>query len=117
MEWLKSIFSSLRGKASRLPQNILSKLTKKLETREIEDPVSYFARVYDYYIESKARPGEMIGATGAANVGEPVTQAGLRAFHGGGKGTVPTTDRIIQILDLSRSAIQNGSLQTVRYSS
>ena len=97
---------SLRGKASRLPQNILSKLTKKLETREIEDPVSYFARAYDYYIESKARPGEMIGATGAANVGEPVTQAGLRAFHGGGKGTVPTTDRIIQILDLSRSAIQ-----------
>ena len=81
-------------------------MTKKLETREIEDPVSYFARVYDYYIESKARPGEMIGATGAANVGEPVTQAGLRAFHGGGKGTVPTTDRIIQILDLSRSAIQ-----------
>ena len=48
----------------------------------------------------------MIGATGAANVGEPVTQAGLRAFHGGGKGTVPTTDRIIQILDLSRSPIQ-----------
>ena len=40
----------------------------------------------------------MIGATGAANVGEPVTQAGLRAFHGGGKGTVPTTDRIIQFL-------------------
>ena len=48
----------------------------------------------------------MIGATGAANVGEPVTQAGLRAFHGGGKGTVPTTDRIVQMLDLSQSAIK-----------
>ena len=90
----------------KLPQNILSKLTKKLETREIEDAAGYFRRAYEYYIESKARPGEMIGATGAANVGEPVTQAGLRAFHGGGKGTVPTTDRIIQLLDLSQSAIK-----------
>ena len=90
----------------KLPQNILSKLKKKLETREIEDAAGYFRRAYEYYIESKARPGEMIGATGAANVGEPVTQAGLRAFHGGGKGTVPTTDRIIQLLDLSQSAIK-----------
>jgi DNA-directed RNA polymerase beta' subunit len=101
---------TLRGKAGRLPQNILSKLTEKIhpekEAREIEDPLSYFARAYEYYVESKARPGEMIGATGAANVGEPVTQAGLRAFHGGGKGTVPTTDRIVQVLDLSRSEIQ-----------
>ena len=97
-------------KLGRLPQNIASKLTEKIdpekEAREIDDPANYFARAYEYYIESKARPGEMIGATGAANVGEPVTQAGLRAFHGGGKGTVPTTDRIIQILDLSRSPIQ-----------
>ena len=90
----------------KLPQNILSKLTEKLEVREIDDPASYFRRAYAYYIESKARPGEMIGSTGAANVGEPVTQAGLRAFHGGGKGTTPTTDRIIQVLDLSRSEIQ-----------
>ncbi len=93
-----------------LPENILSNLTKKLdpekEAREIDDPTGYFRRAYEYYVESKARPGEMIGATGAANVGEPVTQAGLRAFHGGGKGTTPTTDRIVQILDLSRSEIQ-----------
>ena len=64
------------------------KIDRKISgTREIDDPANYFARAYEYYIESKARPGEMIGATGAANVGEPVTQAGLRAFHGGGKGT------------------------------
>ena len=93
-------------KLGRLPKNIASKLTEKLAVREIDDPANYFARAYAYYIESKARPGEMIGATGAANVGEPVTQAGLRAFHGGGKGTTPTTDRIIQVLDLSRSEIQ-----------
>ena len=98
-------------KLGRLPQNIVSKLTEKLELREIEDPTNYFARAYEYYIESKARPGEMIGATGAANVGEPVTQAGLRAFHGGGKGTVPTTDRIVQVLDLSRSEIQQPMTQ------
>tara|TARA_B100000085_G_C18549671_1_gene515344 strand:+ start:64 stop:1545 length:1482 start_codon:yes stop_codon:yes gene_type:complete len=97
---------SLRGKAGRLPRNILSKLTKKLETREIEDPLSYFSRAYEYYLESKASPGEMIGSAGGANVGEPVTQAGLRAFHGGGKGSMPTTDRIVQLLDLSRSAIK-----------
>ena len=97
---------SLRGKAGKLPRNILSKLTKKLETREIEDPLSYFSRAYEYYLESKASPGEMIGSAGGANVGEPVTQAGLRAFHGGGKGSMPTTDRIIQLLDLSRSAIK-----------
>ena len=97
---------SLRGKAGRLPLNILSKLTKKLETREIEDPLSYFSRAYEYYLESKASPGEMIGAAAGANVGEPVTQAGLRAFHGGGKGSMPTTDRIVQLLDLSRSAIK-----------
>ena len=101
---------TLRGKAGRLPKNILSKLTEKIdfekEAREIEDPVAYFGRAYDYYVESKARPGEMIGSTGAANVGEPVTQAGLRAFHGGGKGTTPTTDRIVQVLDLSRSEIK-----------
>ncbi|MDB2565301.1 hypothetical protein N9X64_00125 [bacterium] len=102
---------TLRGKASRLPKNILSKLTEKIDRREIEDPVGYFARAYEYYIESRARPGEMIGATGAANVGEPVTQAGLRAFHGGGKGTVPTTDRIVQVLDLSRSEIQQPMTQ------
>lgn len=97
-------------KLGRMPRNIVSKLTEKIlpefEAREIDDPSEYFARAYEYYNESKARAGEMIGATGAANVGEPVTQAGLRAFHGGGKGTVPTTDRIIQVLDLSRSAIQ-----------
>ena len=97
---------SLRGKAGRLPRNILSKLTEKLETREIEDPLSYFSRAYEYYLESKASPGEMIGSAGGANVGEPVTQAGLRAFHGGGKGSMPTTDRIVQLLDLSRSAIK-----------
>ena len=97
---------SMRGKVGRLPKNILSKLTEKLKLREIEDPLSYFGRAYEYYVESKARPGEMIGSTGAANVGEPVTQAGLRAFHGGGKGTTPTTDRIVQILDLSRSEIK-----------
>lgn len=97
-------------KLGRMPENIASKLTEKIhpeyEAREIDNPAEYYARAYAYYIESKARPGEMIGATGAANVGEPVTQAGLRAFHGGGKGTTPTTDRIIQVLDLSRSEIQ-----------
>jgi DNA-directed RNA polymerase beta' subunit len=93
-------------KLGRLPKNISSKLTEKLVLREIAEPTAYFARAYEYYTESKAQPGEMIGSTGAANVGEPVTQAGLRAFHGGGKGAVPTTDRIVQLLDLSKSAIK-----------
>ena len=95
-----------RSSAAKYCVKIDRKILPEKEAREIDDPANYFARAYEYYIESKARPGEMIGATGAANVGEPVTQAGLRAFHGGGKGTVPTTDRIIQVLDLSRSPIQ-----------
>lgn len=92
-----------------LPINISSKLIEKLKLREIAEPTAFFARAYEYYKESKVQPGEMIGSTGAANVGEPVTQAGLRAFHGGGKGTVPTTDRIVQLLDLSQSAIKQPS--------
>ena len=98
------------SKLNEMPGNISSKLIEKIDPnvvggREIADPTAYFARAHQYYIESKVRPGEMVGSTGAANVGEPVTQAGLRAFHGGGKGTVPTTDRIVQLLDLSKSAI------------
>jgi DNA-directed RNA polymerase subunit A' len=97
-------------KLKALPGNISSKLIEKIDPdvggREIADPTAYFRRAHEYYIESKVRPGEMIGSTGAANVGEPVTQAGLRAFHGGGKGSTPTTDRIVQLLDLSKSTIK-----------
>jgi DNA-directed RNA polymerase subunit A' len=97
------------SKLSQIPANMRNSILSKLEVREIEDPTALFSRAHEYYQESKARPGEMIGATGAANVGEPVTQAGLRAFHGGGKGTTPTIDRIVQILDLSQSEIAQPS--------
>jgi hypothetical protein len=60
-----------------------------------------FTRTLRKYIEdSKAPAGEMIGANAAANFGEPATQAGLRAFHGGGKGRIPTVERLIQYLEL-----------------
>ena len=54
-----------------------------------------------WFAESQCEIGEGIGATAAACLGEPVTQAGLRTFHGGGKfstqGSVEGIERCVQI--------------------
>jgi len=102
-----------RGKFLQLPKYIAKQVQEKLSHREVESPGKMVSRLHEYYSESRVEPGEMIGATGAANVGEPVTQAGLRAFHGGGKGTTPTVERISQLLELSRSNVRQP--QTVFY--
>ena len=48
----------------------------------------------------------MIGAIEKARIGNLLHKLKQRHPFGGGKGTVPTTDRIIQLLDLSQSAIK-----------
>jgi DNA-directed RNA polymerase beta' subunit len=90
----------------KLPATVQSQIEKKFREREVANPLEVIASALRYYLDNKVTPGEMVGSTGAANTGEPVTQAGLRAFHGGGKGNVPTVERVEQLLKLSREAIQ-----------
>jgi DNA-directed RNA polymerase beta' subunit len=104
---------TMRGRILELPPYIRHIFTKTMGERTCNDPASIVTRLYEYYLDSRVEPGEMIGSTGAANVGEPVTQAGLRAFHGGGKGTTPTVERITQLLELAKSEIQQP--QTIFY--
>jgi len=104
---------TMRGKILELPPYIRHLFLNTMVNRTCDDPASIVTRLFEYYQDSRVEPGEMIGSTGAANVGEPVTQAGLRAFHGGGKGTTPTVERITQILELSKSAVQQP--QTIFY--
>lgn len=94
------------GNFVKLPPTVQSQIEKKFREREVANPLEVIASALRYYLDNKVTPGEMVGSTGAANTGEPVTQAGLRAFHGGGKGNVPTVERVEQLLKLSRSAIQ-----------
>ena len=75
---------------SRFKSRILDPDTQKL----------FVKRAKQYIDTCQVRVGEMIGSTIGSNLGEPATQAGLRAFHGGGKGSVPTVDRLIHYLDL-----------------
>lgn len=101
------------GNFVKLPPTVQSQIEEKFREREVANPLEVIASALRYYLDNKVTPGEMVGSTGAANTGEPVTQAGLRAFHGGGKGNVPTVERVEQLLKLSRSAIQQP--QTVFY--
>ena len=104
---------TMRGRILELPPYIRHIFLETMGERTCNDPASIVTRLYEYYLDSRVEPGEMIGSTGAANVGEPVTQAGLRAFHGGGKGTTPTVERITQLLELAKSEIQQP--QTIFY--
>lgn len=85
-----------------LPDNIKAQVEKAVEGRELgeESKKGFRDSLRSYYNTCLVPIGEMIGSTGAANLGEPATQAGLRAFHGGGQGTVPTVDRLVQVLEL-----------------
>lgn len=94
------------GNFMKLPATVQSQIEKKFREREVTNRLEVIASALRYYLDNKVTPGEMVGSTGAANTGEPVTQAGLRAFHGGGKGNVPTVERVEQLLKLSREAIQ-----------
>ena len=89
---------------SKLEQHVLN----EIEGRKIDRSTAVMLRksLKTYFADSLATPGEMIGSTAAANLGEPATQAGLRAFHGGGKGSVPTVDRLVHYLDLKRKEQQ-----------
>ena len=101
------------GKSSRvdfgfLPKNLEQHVLKAIEGRKIDRSTSAGMKksMKAYFEDSLSLPGEMIGSTTGANLGEPATQAGLRAFHGGGKGSVPTVDRLIHYLDLKRKEQQ-----------
>ncbi len=106
---LKDECSQCTGRGSTvsldfLPFNIRSEVQKHITGRTLSRSENARAKsaLQHYYTESMVEPGEMIGSTAAANLGEPATQAGLRAFHGGGKGSVPTVDRLVQYLDLKK---------------
>ena len=101
------------GNFMKLPQSLQANIEEKFREREVANPLEVISSALRYYLDNKVEPGEMVGSTGAANTGEPVTQAGLRAFHGGGKGTTPTVERVEQLLKLSGGAIQQP--QTVFY--
>ncbi len=94
-----------------LPDNVRSSVEEHITGRTLSRAENARAKaaLRRYYTDSLAEPGEMIGSTAAANLGEPATQAGLRAFHGGGKGSVPTVDRLVQYLDLKKKEQQQPS--------
>ncbi|MDA8837863.1 hypothetical protein N9N26_01205 [Candidatus Poseidoniales archaeon] len=83
--------------------NSCDKLIEFLDGREILKPMAtkLSKRYLQWFEESKCTPGEAIGANAAANIGEPIAQAGLRSFHGGGKfssgGTVKGISRVVTI--------------------
>lgn len=83
--------------------NSCDTLLKFLDGREILKPMAtkLSKRYLQWFEESKCITGEAIGANAAANIGEPVAQAGLRSFHGGGKfssgGTVKGIKRVVTI--------------------
>jgi len=89
-------------------------LIQFLEGREIykQEAEKLASRYLIWFEESKCIPGEAIGANAAADIGEPVAQAGLRSFHGGGKfssgGSVDGIKRVSQI-----SAGPNPAAETV----
>jgi len=91
-----------------LPQNLEKRMLELISGRKVDlkTAASLKKEAKRYYQESIVPTGEMIGSTAAANLGEPATQAGLRAFHGGGKGSVPTVDRLVQYLELKRAEQQ-----------
>lgn len=91
-----------------LPQNLEQHVLSVIEGRKVDRAAAAAIRksMLTYHKESLAPAGEMIGSTAGANLGEPATQAGLRAFHGGGKGSVPTVDRLVHYLDLKRKEQQ-----------
>jgi len=74
-----------------------------IEGREILKPqaTKLIEKFNWWFAESQCEVGEAIGATAAACLGEPVTQAGLRSFHAGGKfsnqGSVEGIERVVQI--------------------
>ena len=91
-----------------LPRSLEQHVLDALKGRKVDRAAAAAIRksMKGYYEDSLAPSGEMIGSTAAANLGEPATQAGLRAFHGGGKGSVPTVDRLVHYLDLKRTEQQ-----------
>ena len=78
-------------------------LVKQIEGRQIlKSEADKLIKKFDWWFtESQCEIGEGIGATAAACLGEPVTQAGLRTFHSGGKfsvqGSVEGIERVVQI--------------------
>ncbi|MAZ97680.1 MAG: hypothetical protein CMP53_09185 [Flavobacteriales bacterium] len=80
-----------------------SKLASFIDGRDILKPEAnkLIEKFNWWFAESQCELGEGIGATAAACLGEPVTQAGLRTFHGGGKfstqGSVEGIERVVQV--------------------
>ena len=87
--------SYAHSSASKLASFITGREILKSEADKLIDKFNW------WFAESQCEVGEGIGATAAACLGEPVTQAGLRTFHGGGKfstqGSVEGIERCVQI--------------------
>jgi len=95
--------------AMQLPLPMVHRLQELSKTRDLTPTARTELRekAWRWYTTMLVNPGEMIGATAAANFGEPATQAALRAFHSGGKANVPTVNRLRQLLELSKGANEN----------
>ena len=71
-----------------------------LGKREVMKPIvnSMIERITYWHNENLVEIGEGYGATAGGNIAEPATQAALRAFHGGGKGTSASVDGLESLL-------------------
>lgn len=99
----------LFDKLAKISYSDVSLMTKAITAgRSIvtNDKKMLTRRLRAYIEDAKAPSGEMVGSNAAANFGEPATQAGLRAFHGGGKGSTPTVTRLRQYLELVKKEQQ-----------
>jgi DNA-directed RNA polymerase subunit A' len=91
------------------------KLVEFLAGREILKPEArkLIKKFNWWFEESQCKVGEAIGATAASNLGEPVTQAGLRSFHGGGKfSTQGSVEGILRCVEIS---VPNKRPETIIY--
>ena len=79
-----------RGQTESLNSGyMIDVISEVLAKREVMKPIinSMIERITYWHNENLVEIGEGYGATAGGNIAEPATQAALRAFHGGGKGT------------------------------